>query len=148
MFTPNITHATTTSTSSGNGSSAYSNPWFHPIGKLAPQFHAAQPRHDVIDQAHVSRQQPSEQHPVDVQRAQPAVAEHRDRAEQLRPDELRRDDQRDDPDDEEVRDRADEKPLRGRVLVDRFVVPRGLRHGNFSGVFDRCFALHTISFLD
>ena len=79
---------------------------------FAPQLHAAQPRNNVVRQPHVRRQQPSEQHAVDMQRAQPAVGEVRNRAEQLRPDELRRDGERDDPDDEEVADRAEQKPLR------------------------------------
>ena len=46
MFAPNMIQATTTSTSSGSGSSAYSSPWFQPISRqtTAPStitFHSA-----------------------------------------------------------------------------------------------------------
>ena len=82
---------------------------------LAPQLHAAQPRHDVVGQPHVGGQQPAEQHAVDMQRAQPAVGEVRHRAEQFRPAELGRDGEGDDPDDEEVADGADQEPLRRRI---------------------------------
>ena len=69
---------------------------------LAPQLHAAQPRHDVVGQPHVGGQQPAEEHAVDVQRAQPPIGEVGHRAEQFRPAELGCDGEGDDPDDEEV----------------------------------------------
>ena len=123
MLMPNITQAITTRIVERHGqfgvfqaliacraSSVTTAPrmmTFHSIGGgdaelLAPQLHAAEPRNDVVGQAHIGRQQPAEQHAVDVQRAQAAVGEVGDRAQQLRPDELGRDGQGDDADDEEV----------------------------------------------
>ena len=52
---------------------------------LAPQLDAAEPRNDVVSEPHVGRQQPAEEHSVDVQRAQPAVGEVGDVPEKLRP---------------------------------------------------------------
>ena len=138
MLTPNMIHATTTRTSSeqrqfgvlqalvpaGQQADHGAQDDDVPQGGgghaqfLAPQLDAAQPRHDVVGQPHVGGQQPAEQHAVDVQRAQPSVRQIRHRAEQFRPDELGGDGDGDDADDEEVRDGADQEPLRRRIGMD------------------------------
>ena len=86
---------------------------------LAPQLDAAEARNDVVGKAHVRRQQPAKEHAVDVQRAHASVGEDTERAQKLRPDKFRRDDQGDDADDEEVTDRTQQKPLHRGVLMDR-----------------------------
>ena len=77
---------------------------FHRIDVATPSFslHSLTPQSrgtNVVAEPHVRRQQPAEEHAVDVQGPHPAVGEVRNRAQKLRPDEFGRDGQRNDADD-------------------------------------------------
>ena len=86
---------------------------------LAPQLHPAQPRYQVVDEAHVGGEEPAEEHPVGVHRAHAAVGEPRYGPEEGRVLELRSDHQGIDPGDHEEQTRRHQEPEGTLVFMGR-----------------------------